>query len=376
MGDRVAFLAGRDPGHPQAGGGDHQAWVWASRLAAKGADVAYVCQSAPGLRSSEQVSGVRVVRVGTGLSPAVRAWRGIHPVLEQVDLIYEDPIGSGRTPYLSPLYVDVPIIAVWHQVSEALLRAMMPRSAAVVLGLSERVIARAYHRTLLWVPSEERATEVCDILGFDRDRVHVIPPTIPSQWLADRPRMPGPPRFLVLGLIRRYKLIDDAIRGFALVAQLCPDADLVVAGRRKDGAYERELRHLAADLGIADRVEFHFNVNADVKRALIRSATAMVLPSLLEGFGIVALEANALGVPVIASDGVPVASVTHGRNGLRYPCGNHDALADHMGTLLRDAALLSRLSTQSLATARSFTTDAVGQHFDRLVERALRDGKS
>ena len=84
-----------------------------------------------------------------------------------------------------------------------------------------------------------------------------------------------------------------------------------------------------------------------VKVAHVQKAT---LHGYVEGFGIVVLEANARGVPVIASDGVPEGAVQEGRNGLRYRFGDIDSLAGIMTSDLLQQ--LGHANRESLA--RSF----------------------
>jgi glycosyltransferase involved in cell wall biosynthesis len=96
----------------------------------------------------------------------------------------------------------------------------------------------------------------------------------------------------------------------------------------------------------------------------------MVVTSAVEGFGIVVLEANALGVPVVASDRVPEGAVREDYNGLRYPFGDIQALSDSMLRILTDRDLRGRLAYNALEFARTFTWEDIGQRFEQVVQRA------
>ncbi len=89
--------------------------------ASQGHEVEYFCQSDPDLPQEELTDGVTIHRAGKGFGPAFRAWTHYRANRQRYDLVYEDPIGSGRTPYFSPLYSKAPVIAVWHQVADKLL---------------------------------------------------------------------------------------------------------------------------------------------------------------------------------------------------------------------------------------------------------------
>ncbi|WP_230077156.1 glycosyltransferase family 4 protein [Brevibacillus sedimenti] len=96
-----------------------------------------------------------------------------------------------------------------------------------------------------------------------------------------------------------------------------------------------EWRQMAEQRGLASRVRFLGFVDDDRRNLLFRMAAAAVFPSLYEPFGIVALEAMALGTPVIVADtGGLREIVRHGENGLTFYTGNANSLADQLCWLL------------------------------------------
>ncbi|WP_259403685.1 glycosyltransferase [Microbispora sp. H10949] len=113
---------------------------------------------------------------------------------------------------------------------------------------------------------------------------------------------PGRPRLLSVGRLVPRKGVETTI----LALQYLRDAELVVAGGPPAAELHRDpevtrLRWLAAQAGVSDRVRFLGRVERDRLPALMRSATAVVSVPWYEPFGMVALEAMACGVPVVAS---------------------------------------------------------------------------
>ncbi len=139
---------------------------------------------------------------------------------------------------------------------------------------------------------------------------------------------------------RPVKRIRDVVAVFAEVAARI-DCRLVLVG---DGPDIPVARETAEELGVLDRVVFVGVV--DRVAPLLASADLLLLPSSTESFGLVALEAMASGVPVIASDvgGLPEV-VQHGVTGYLAPVGDVSRMAHHAQELLCDEALCRRMCT-------------------------------
>ena len=116
-----------------------------------------------------------------------------------------------------------------------------------------------------------------------------------------------------------------------------PGVRLVVAGR---GSYLSELEALAAFVGVADVVDFAgFLPDAEL-RDLLHRASCVVIPSLYEPFGIVALEALAAGAPLVAAASGGMAEVLEGTGaGLLVPPGDAGSLSVSIERMLTDPEL-------------------------------------
>lgn len=369
---RILFLAGRDNKHPRAGGGDIQAWEFARYMAEGGHEVCYVSSGGHGFADEEVAEGVRIKRLGNGPALLFRTFLFYIRHRREFDIVYEDVIGGSRLPYLAPLYVDQPVIAAWHQVNGPLFRESYPALLASALALAERALATIYRKTHVRVPSEEQKAGLHRELGLRMDRLHVIPASIPQDWLTtNQQNAAREPLVVYLGNFRRYKAIHVLVEALPLVFGECGSAKAVIAGRRGEEDYERELHGRVVALGLADRVRFAVNISENEKKSLLGRARVLVLPSRLEGFGIAVLEANACGVPVVASSGVPSDAVRDGWNGLRVPFGDARALAGATVQLLNDDDLHARLSRNAVNHARLFGLNEVGAQFEKLVQNVV-----
>jgi len=346
-------------------------WENARYLATVGYDVTFAAAGYPGAAASETLEGVRVVRLGgihslwlTTFVRYMRDWRG------KFDVVVAEGFGGSRIPRLAPLYVKEPIITEWHQIHRDLFAVQYPRLMNGPLNLLERVAAWVSRNTLVRAGTEEWRLSFPSI-GFKPENIFVVPVSIRDDWLSAPPAAGVAPTVLWLGKLRRYKCPHDAVEAMAEVVRRVPSARLVIAGRRDDVSYERELQALAQRLGIGASVEFRFDLTEAEKQSLMSTARVLVVTSAVEGFGTVVLEANALGVPVVASSGVPEGAVRDGVNGLRYKFGDTHALAERLVELLEDDALHSRLSMSALSNVKSFSWSRVGAQFERVVAGLL-----
>lgn len=110
---------------------------------------------------------------------------------------------------------------------------------------------------------------------------------------------------LFLGRLHEKKGCDLLLRAFARVARSHPAFHLVMAGPDQTG-WEENLRGIAEELSIADRVSWPGMLTGDLKWGAFRAADAFVLPSHQENFGLALAEGLACGVPVLISDKVNI----------------------------------------------------------------------
>jgi glycosyltransferase involved in cell wall biosynthesis len=186
---------------------------------------------------------------------------------------------------------------------------------------------------------------------------------------ADPPAPPPctPPVILALGRLVHDKGFDLAIAAFAEVARRRPDARLRIGG---DGLERAALEQQAAALGIAARVEFLGWIAPDAVSRVIAGATMLVLPSRSEGLPAVALEAAALGRPVVATPaGGLQEAVEDGRTGLlvRPDAG---AFGEAISHLLNEPETIARMGEAAWQRAcRLFGHQRCVDDYDRLYRR-------
>ena len=369
---RVLFLASRDWYDPATTGGDITLWENARYLASTGHHVTFVAARYAGAPREEVLDGIAVVRLGGLHSLWLRTFvYYLSRARGRYDVVIAEGFGGSRIPRLAPLYVREPIITEWHQVHRDLFAVQYPRLVNGPLNFLEHATAWVHRNTLVRAGTEEWKRAFPGI-GFKPQNVFVLPVSLREEWLgASNGHVSTAPTVLWIGKLRRYKSPDHVVRAMVDVVKTIPQANLVLAIRRDDVRYERELAELVEKLGLGPRVEFRFNVSEQEKRKLLGLARVLIVPSVVEGFGIVVLEANASGVPVIASSGVPEGAVRDGMNGLRYPYGDIAALSAAIARILQDDQLHARLSAAGREFAGGFAWRTVGARYAAVVQDAV-----
>lgn len=186
---------------------------------------------------------------------------------------------------------------------------------------------------------------------------------------------PSTPCFGILGMLLPWKGHTVFLKAAARVFERIPDARAFIIGAAppRGKAYERELRALAQELGIADRVIFTgFRPDvSEMLQLLDVVAHASVDP---EPFGRVIAEAMAMKRPVIATRaGGPTEIIDDGRTGFLVPPGDDEALAYRLITLLENPSLAERVAEAGYTAARDrFSAEAHARMVQQVYERVLK----
>lgn len=362
---RVLHLGYEDPRKPGAGGGSVRTQETNSRLA-EHFDITVATATFPGCEPY-QADGVRYRHLGTGgprnrsylasvasyfssLPVTVRRWRP--------DLIIED-FGAPISTIGLPTFTRTPVIGLvqWLFAEEK------SRQYKVRVHDIERWgVAR--HRRLISV-SDDLATRLRAL--SPHAQVDVVPNGLPdAAFHHELGRGGGGLRYL--GRVEdAQKGISLLLRAFAKVADQVP-LDLRIAGTGPD---EDEMRRLCGQLGIGDRVHFVGQVRLEDRFDWLAAADVVVMPSRYETFGMVAAEALAVGVPVVAFDIDCLRGLVNNDNGRRVAAFDVEAYAAALVELGTDHQLRQRLAANARPSVRHLTWDAAAMAQAELYRQAL-----
>ncbi|MEU9507695.1 D-inositol-3-phosphate glycosyltransferase [Micromonospora sp. NPDC048170] len=293
------------------------------------------------------------------------------------DLIHSHYWLSGQVGWLAKERWGVPLVHTAHTLAKVknaqLAAGDRPEPKARVIG-EEQVVAEADR---LVANTAVEARDLIDRYDADPARVAVVEPGVDldrfrpatgdrDRVVADARRRLGLPAtghvVAFVGRIQPLKAPDVLIRAVAALRErdplLADEVTVVICGGPSGSGLDRPtaLMELAATLGVADRVRFLPPQTGDDLPALYRAADLVAVPSYNESFGLVALEAQACGTPVVAAAvGGLVTAVRDQASGVLVD--GHDPVdwARTLGRLLPDRLRRAELGRGAARHARNFS---------------------
>lgn len=375
------------PGSGDSGGMNVYVRELVSALAQAGVEcTTYTRASRPGLPAEVQVEpGHRVVHVPAG-SFDLRKEDLPHVVDEftdrvrdhlrtdsPADVLHANYWLSGLAAHRLKHELDIPFVSTFHTLARVkaeggdLEPEWRERAEDEIIGCADAICVSCDH---------ERE-QFLRIYGQPRGRIEIVSPGVEHAFFAPGERhgaraaldLPADsPVLLFVGRIQPLKGPDVAVR--ALAALRRPDALLLVVGGASGQEGDHEVERLEAlidELGVRDQVRFVPPQPHHILSTYYRAADVVLVPSRSESFGLVALEASACGVPVVATAvGGLLTLVEHGRNGFLVPDRDPATFAEHLRDLIDHPALAARLGAHGAIGARRYTWGFAAARLRRL----------
>ncbi len=362
-GDAMRILHWIESFHPRIGGAE----VFLRHLAAEqvrgGHDCLVLTSALPEAAEADELDGVSIRRLPFHralLERSLPAIRDIRKRVEEVVSGFAPDIVHLHTCQASAFFFtrlalgpQTRSIYTAHDGHQPDVHAGPSSLLATILRRVDRVVAPSEH-------VRQALREAYPALATPIERIWSVVPQVvagsgpPGESAVDVDATGiAPGAVLAIGRLVPEKGFDVFLRALAQACRHRPELRAVIAG---DGPHAARLRDLADELGLGARVCFTGWVDPGAVPALIRSASAVVVPSRWqEPFGLVALQAMQAGIPVIAArSGGLTEIVDDGETGLLVPPDDHMALASALVGLLADP---SRRAHMGRAGARRAATD-------------------
>ena len=363
---RILIFNWRDLRHKWAGGAEVYLHELARRFVEDGNEVTIFSGNDGKSARFETYEGVKLVRRGGFY--LVYFWAFVYYFFRlrgRYDVVLDSENGL---PFFTPLYVKEPVFLLIHHVHQEVFRKSLPPPFSWLASLLERrVMPFVYRRTqVITVSPSSKA----DILLHKLTRVT---PHIVYNGVDLEKCVPGKkalrPTVLYLGRLTAVKSVQVLLHATLEVLAHIPRVQVLIAG---DGPARKSLVRLTKNLHLEKVVQFVGHVDEKEKIKLLSSAWVFVNPSLIEGWGITTIEANACGTPVIASNVAGLRdAVKNPHSGLLVPYGQPKEFGASITLLLKNHKMRAQMSKYSLAWAKKFDWDQSAQKAINILRAGL-----
>ncbi len=359
---RILIFNWRDTKHVWSGGAEVYIHEIAKRLVVKGYKVTIFCGNDRKNPRNEKVEGVQIIRRGGFYT--VYLWAFLYYVLKlhkYFDVIIDSENGI---PFFTPLYSSKKIFLLIHHVHQEVFRMkLVPPLSWIGQFLEKRIMPMVYKNTEVITVSPSSKADILEHKLTTKEP-HIIYNGVDLNKYKPAKKS-ARPMILYLGRLTPQKSIDVLIRAAKVVLEKVPKVQIVIAGEGQD---KKRLMKLAKKLGLADKIEFTGKVSDEEKIKLYQRAWLFVNPSLIEGWGITTIEANACGTPVVASNVAGLRDAVHNpHSGVLVPYGNSEEFAENIVTLLKNNRTRQRMDKDSIEWAKKFEWDNSAGELTKII---------
>lgn len=244
----------------------------------------------------------------------------------------------------------------------------------LVLSRADRLICNCYHTQKLLLDSWQCNPEVVRVL-HPRTDTNLFKPLDTRLSVRERFGWQGRKVILTVSRLNVRKGHDKLIKALPKIIEQCPETLYVIVGGGLERPFGKSLQSLVEELNLTDHVTFMGERELDSMVEHYQCADLFVLPNYqiggnLEGFGIVLLEAQACGIPVIAGDsGGTVETMVPEKTGLLVDCTNPENLIHPVSRLLQDDDLREKMG----ASGRQLIVERFSwNNFDEMVAETVQ----
>lgn len=309
-----------------------------------------------------------------GQVPAFAEWVAHDLATFRPDVVHANYWLSGVAGKLLKQELHLPLVTTFHTLArvKAVLGDPEPerraRAEAEVMACADIVLANC----------TAEADQLVHYYGCDPDRIEIVPPGVDHAFFSPGSQFGARwalqtderPLLLFVGRIQPLKGVDVAVEALARLER--DDTRLWIvggaSGQGGGGAVDR-VRGLIAAHRLEQRVRFVPPQPHHLLSTYYRAADVGIVPSRSESFGLVALEAAACGLPIVAADvGGLSTLVEHGFTGYLVDSRDPEDYAAYLDTVLADPVLARRLSVSAAARGRTYTWSSSAARLRRLYQ--------
>lgn len=357
---RILVFSWRDPEHPLAGGAEQVMHEHMKGWVAAGHEVTLFSSFSSrfgGSPQEEALDDIKIIRRGyqyLGVQVAGFLYYLSHR--NKYDFVVDQFHGL---PFFTPLYVRKPELVVIQETTQKVwLLNPLPRPLNWIIGiigyLSEPFIFFLYRSTPFMTGSNSAKEDVARF-GIPEENITIVPHGVVIPKSKIKYEKSKIQTVIFLGVLSRDKGIEDAIKCFSILNKM-GDFNFWVIGKPETKEYGNKIRKLVDDLKLTSKVKFWGFVSQEKKFELLSRAHVLINPSVHEGWGLVNIEANAMGTPVVAYNVAgSIDSVKDEENGILCQENTPQDMARCIKDLLSDEMKYAQLQKGAISWSKNFS---------------------
>jgi glycosyltransferase involved in cell wall biosynthesis len=340
--------------NPEAGGAEVHLHEIFSRLVKSGNKVTLVAHHFPGAARSEEIDGIKIIRIGNKFifDRQFKKYYLKNLADSNFDLVVDD---ISKIPLNTPKYIKQPLVSIIHHLHGKTLYNELVFPAAYYIYKKEVRIPEVYGETPIFAVSPSTKNELIE-KGYPAEKIGLLYNAIAQEYFADTfPKKTENPSLVYIGRLKKYKRLETIIDAMPMVIKKFPDVTLKIGGM---GSHAEALENYIRSKNLSENVKMLGKVTEEEKVDYLRESWVFVTMAAKEGWGITVIEANAGYTTVIGSD-VPGLrdSIKNGETGILSPYDKPAKLAENIITLINDKEKLKQLQLNAKEWANKFSWD-------------------
>jgi len=353
---KILIFNWRDLKHPQGGGAElflhEQAKIWVKQ----GNKVTWICGGFKCCKKMEIIDGIKFIRVGNNLSLYLLAPFEYLKLKEKPDIIIDAENGI---PFFTPFFTRRKKILLIHHIHKDVWKKEK-KFPLFIIGyfLEMKLMPLLYKNTEIITVSPSSNAEIKKLFKKEANIIY--------NGVNLKKYLPGKkaktPKLVFIGRLKKYKSVDVLLNALNLLKN--ENIKTYILGSGDD---EKRLKDIAKKLKLKN-VFFTGHINEKEKIKHLQSAWIIVNPSMIEGWSITNIEANACGTIVIGSNVNGIRdSIINNKTGLLFEYGNYKELAEKIKYLIKNKKERERLEKEALKWAGNFSWENSADKFLKIL---------
>jgi len=355
---KILIFSWRDIKNPEAGGSEKYFHELAKVWIKEGHKVDFICGGWEGCSKKEVIDGITVHRAGKKFSVYLLA-----PITYLKSKIKPDVIidVENGIPFFTPLFSKCKrrILHIHHIHKDVWDRETKFPLNKIGKFLERDMMPICYKHSRIMTISESSKEEIINE-GYFKKVYGIVNPGVDFPTNYEKFTKNKKASLLFLNRIKKYKGLRILLKAAKILQEEKKDFDLFIAGDGEDLNLMKEY----AKKNCLNNVYFFGRVSEQKKYELMQKSCIFLNPSFKEGWGIVNIEANYFGLPVIGTDtGGIKDSILNNKTGILFKMGDEKDLAEKISRLIQDKKLRESMSKEAKLWSKKFSWDEKAKEY-------------